>query len=780
MPQARPATLRQGTGISPITGSDRVSRAGVMRLHRALRIALALALPFGTLVHPVRAQESRVSSEPRAVSNRLKDLATGTAKSVDSMPEAPVTPPPSPPKAETPSMPPRTVGGTARGAERTVASPQEPMSSPPVPPAPPEPLRRAARPEKAEVSEEPRPISNRFKELVKDHPKPSASRLPAASPSTPPAAPPAVVEVPKPRNSGRTSGFPLGAGFGSHASRAPQSVLITPEPSVVDSYVDTYVPSIVPSAEATGSMGQGVFPTYGEKMLMGGGADGSKSDYMRSFGGGVGGPDSAYQTSTGIFPYDSTYGGIYTQHPEVFGPINRTLGFFGPNQALSLEGGRLQNTSVSLDGTLLPLFTRTYEPDRAHVRAGPFTADLLYLGAGALYSDYNGPRTFPEGREDGFMSYIDFGVRAVAQLTDQFYLALGTSLIYLPDSNKLGFLVTNRSAPGISLTMDHHATRNGWDYRIYDNFVGGFRSLQYFENFDNDAMEAAGRYTFGLGGRFNDQGSGSLFDEDAIVFSNVVGASVSGLINPAWRTTFRASHADLWRTFDMDDAGSRERIGALLGYEGAVLPLAPYVSYDVFSNDTFESLYHMTNAGLRGKLSENLSLSTSAGYLWTTDLPADRESLLWRAVLSHDLSERTVQSVGIGRNFFANDFSDEFAVASLLNYRISHRVSNRIYGSTFLSHTKAEPLGNVGDQVTSDTAGVRMSFRPLDYTEVFATTAWQHSEHTPQTLEMNRSIYQVGVNQRILSRLTAGLLAQYEEADFFDEYLYRLTIRRYF
>jgi hypothetical protein len=556
--------------------------------------------------------------------------------------------------------------------------------------------------------------------------------------------------------------------------------LDSPQPSEVDTYVDTYVPSVVPSAAATGSMENWVFPTYQEKMLMGGGTDGRAGDYMRSFGGGLGGPDSPYQTASGIFPYDSTYGGVYSQHPEIFRPINRTLGFFGPNQALSIEGQRFQNSSVSLDGNLLPLFTRTYEPDRAHVRLGPFAADLLYLGAGALYSDYKGPRQFPEGREDGLISYIDFGVRAVAQLTDQFYLALGTSLIYLPETNQLGFLVSNRSVPGLSLSLDHHATVNGWDYRVFDNLTGGFRSLQYFENFDNDAWETAGRYSFGLNNQLNDRGDNSLFDDQAVFFSNVLGASASSLITSAWRTTFLASHSDFWRTFDFEDAGSRDRLSALLGYEGATLPLSPYLSYDLFTNDGFDSLFHTANAGVRGKIAENLTLSASTGFLWTTDLPVDRESVLWRVGLTHDLSERTVQSVGFGKNFFTNDFADEFALASYLNYKISHRISNRLYGTTFAQHNTADPLGADPSEITSDTLGIRMSFRPLNYTEVFATTAWQQAEHSPQDFEQNRSVYQVGVNQRILSRLTAGLLAQYEEADFFDEYLYRLTIRRYF
>jgi hypothetical protein len=515
-------------------------------------------------------------------------------------------------------------------------------------------------------------------------------------------------------------------------------------------------------------------------MLMGGGSDGRAGDYMRSFGGGLGGPDSPYQTASGIFPYDSTYGGVYSQHPEIFRPINQTLGFFGPNQALSIEGQRFQNTSASLDGNLLPFFTRAYEPDRAHVRLGPFSADLLYLGAGALYSNYNGPRQFPEGREDGLISYIDFGVRAVAQITDQFYLALGTSLVYLPETNKLGFLVSNRSGPGLSLTLDHHATVNGWDYRVFDFLSGGYRSLQYFENFENDAWETAGRYSFGLRNQLNDRGTNSLFDDRSVYFSNLLGASASSLITPAWRTTFSATHTDFWQTFDFDGAGSRERLGALLGYEGAALPLAPFFSYDLYSIDGFDSLINQASAGLRGKIAENLTLSASTGFLWTAEMPVDRESSLWRINLTHDLSERTVQSVGLGKSFFTNDFANEYALASFVNYRISHRLTNRLYGTTFLQHNKADPLTAEPTEIISDTVGIRMSFRPLNYTELFATTAWQQTQHSPQDVERHRSIYQVGVNQRILSRLTAGLLAQYEETDFFDEYLYRLTIRRYF
>jgi hypothetical protein len=796
-----------GGRIVPILPNGRFcSNAGRKCWHRsgtATILGLLVWLTvFGTS-RPAQAQEGRVTSEPRAVSNRLKDLATGSAKSVEAMPVEP--PAAVPTAAPTEKLRPSAPNGEGIGRTPEKTSPEPEEAAPQVASQPKRDASRwATKPAKPEVNDQPRAVSSRLKDLAKGQPNsaPQPQQTPPPAPQTPPAtpapadAPPTMVGALEPkakakpergilagRRNESPTGSPLGVGNGSHASKAhsqvPLFTLDSPQPSEVDTYVDTYVPSVVPSAAATGSMENGVFPTYQEKMLMGG-EGGRSGDYMRSSGGGIGGPDSIYQSSSGIFPYDSTYGGVYSQHPEIFRPINRTLGFFGPNQALSIEGQRFQNSSVSFDGNLLPFFTRTYEPDRAHVRFGPFAADLLYIGAGALYSDFNGPQKFPEGREDGLISFIDLGVRAVAQLTDQFYLALGTSLIYLPETNQLGFMISNNSGPGLSLIMDHHDTINGWDYRVFDQLAGGFLASAYFENFDNDAWVASGRYAFGINGQLNDRGVNSLFDDQSIFFSNVVGANLSGMITPSWRSTFTARHTDFWRTFDFDNAGSRDQLSALIGYEGAVLPLAPFFSYDLSSNDGFDSLFNRSAVGLRGVLAENLSLQASTGLLWTTEMPVDTQSSLWRINLTHDLSERTVHSVGFGRDFFTNEFVDEFALASFVNYRISHRVTNQLYGAAFAQHSKAEPLQTSISETAFDTFGVRLSYRPLNYTEVFATSAWQQSSFSPQDVERDRSVYQVGINQRILSRLTAGLLAQYEETDFFDEYLYRLTIRRYF
>jgi hypothetical protein len=543
-----------------------------------------------------------------------------------------------------------------------------------------------------------------------------------------------------------------------------------PEDTRTETFVDTYVPT-QPSLGG----GAGVFPTYAEKMLL----DGGQGDYPRSRSG-FGGPDRSYQASSGLIPYDSLYGGIYPSHPDVFDPVNRTLGFFSSHQALAWEGDGFQNASATLDGSLFPLFIRNYEPDRSQVRFGPFSGDLLYLGAGALYSDFQGAQRFPDGREDGFISYIDLGARAVAQITDQFYLALGLNLIYLPGTNQLGFSINNGNlTPGLAFALERQGSYRGWDYRVFDRFSGAFGALGVFEDLSSDAFNAAGRYSFGINGRFDDRGTDSLFDNESILFANRIGASASALTSPVWRSSLNVDHTDFWRTFDFEDGGSRDHFGALLGYEGAGLPLSPSFSYDVFSNDSFESFNHRVAATLRGRVAENLALSASTGYFWTTDLNPDRQSWLWNLNLTHDLSERTVQTFGVGQDLVTNDFTPDQAWATYARYRLSHRVSTRLYGSILLQHSEAERLNDTGGSRTADLAGVKLSYRPLDYTEVFAQTAWEETQWEGDAPQ-DRSIYQVGLNQRILSRLYGGLLAQYEDTDFFDERLYWLTIRRYF
>jgi hypothetical protein len=157
----------------------------------------------------------------------------------------------------------------------------------------------------------------------------------------------------------------------------------------------------------------------------------------------------------------------------------------------------------------------------------------------------------------------------------------------------------------------------------------------------------------------------------------------------------------------------------------------------------------------------------------------EQESGLWRVALGHDVSERTRQTFGVGQGFFLNPVADDVALASYLNYGLSHRITSRTQGALFAQKSDSE--AGVGTQAGDSLQfAARLNYRPLDYTDVFVQAAHERFEGTGQDSGLDRSVLQVGLNQRLMSRLTAGILAQFEQSDFFDESLYQLTVRRYF
>jgi hypothetical protein len=304
--------------------------------------------------------------------------------------------------------------------------------------------------------------------------------------------------------------------------------------------------------------------------------------------------------------------------------------------------------------------------------------------------------------------------------------------------------------------------------------------MNLFGQLNEDAFDSAGRYSFGIARSRLEDDRADLFDESNMFVSNVVGANASSLVSPEWRTTFAVDHSNFWTLRDGDEGRTRDHAGVLLGYEGARLLLSPFAAYDVFSNDQLSSFYHTVDTGVNGRIAENLSLLASTGFLWTSGLIEEQESWLWRVALGHDISERTRQTFGVGQDFFLDPVSDDVALASYLNYGLFHRITSRTQAALFAQ--KSESDERVGGSRAGDSVqfAARLYYRPLDYTTVFVQDAYERFEANGRDSKQERSVFQLGVNQRISSRLTAGILAQYEETDFFDESLYQLTVRRYF
>lgn len=512
----------------------------------------------------------------------------------------------------------------------------------------------------------------------------------------------------------------------------------------------------------------GYFPTIEETQLLGG-------DYPRSRSESTGGPDFTNLSATGAVPYPSQARVNRAPWADSLNPLNPYLGFFAHNDGLVIEGESYPN---GLTGTLdggLPLLTRNFNPERAHIKAGPLYADLLYLGTEVIYSDYDGTRKFRQGEEDGWLFGVSMGVRILLQVTDEFFLTAAGNLIYLPQENQLGFFLGTGGEPAAFASLNYQAKLGDWNIHVYDNFTGAI-GLDLFADIDSDAYKRAGRYSFGFA---NTDRSTDLWDGDNVIFANTVGLDASRPVWDDWRWWIGARHRDSWRTYDFDDHTNSDEAYTRIGYNGVDIPFAPYAEYRVSTYDDWDAFYHRVYVGANGRLSENITLNGRVGYLFTSGNASTEDQILWNLRLTHEIGPRTWHSIEAGQDFVEREIIDATAVSSYVRYDINHQF------------TRSLSAGLYGQY--SDDQNIRGSFDG-HRTQVGALVDWKVAEGVNGRVYANgvferrddgllvedRWIGRVGYSQQITSRLTGNLYYQYEEAEEFSENLFGLSLRQSF
>lgn len=421
----------------------------------------------------------------------------------------------------------------------------------------------------------------------------------------------------------------------------------------------------------------------------------------------------------------------------------------------------------------VPLFSRDFNSDEAHLKVGPFYFQALWVGAGVLYSDFQGDRSFRAGEEDGCLSYANFRFRMAAELTPSLYMTVNGEIIYLFEENQLGFRTGVSGRPFAEIAYEGEA--GSWDYRLYALFGTGSVS----DLFGEDAYDRAGRYSFGFLG-YEDGRNGLVYDP--FLYTRV-GVEASTPTSPDWRLTLSADHTDYWWLGDDrdDEHSARERIGARYGAQPNRVPFTPWVSYDLFSNDYFDTLYHTIYTGGSGRLSENVQFDGRFGYYWTSEKVSDRDHWLWNVGLRHQINERTVHGIRFGQDFFMNDFSIDSSVSNFAHYYITHELTDRIRLHGFAQWSNDELLSGplVGGEYDRELYGFRLSYEVSDRISTDFGYRIEYREPS-DSRGYERSIFDANLNARIGLRTTGYLRYQHEDSDFYYEDLYMAGVRRHF
>lgn len=536
--------------------------------------------------------------------------------------------------------------------------------------------------------------------------------------------------------------------------------------------VQTYEPPLPQARVAAVSDSSGYFPTLAEDALLRGAYD------SRLFGNANDGPDAREQNATGLFPYQDPVPNFFQRHSAFFQPVDQVLGIFNGFDAWTWESDRLRNAAITVDAHG-GIFTRSFDPNLAMVKAGPLFFDLLWVGAGAVWSDYNGPQSFGPDNGDGFTGYIDIGLRAMLRLTDTIYLSVAANLIYLPFENRIAFgSGLSAGFPGAGISLLYGDTVGAWDIQFYDNFWGR-PGLNFFADASSGAVDRAGRYFFG----FQQPRGNEFFNENGVVFGNQIGFNATRLVfDNQWRYWFDVEHHDFWSTFNFTNHGTRDHIGTWLGYEGSIIPFAPRISYDLFSYDGYDTLFHQFALQLTGRITENLSWNGQTGVLFGDD----SARFIWQIGLEHAITEKTVQWLRFGEWVFHNDLRPESLVSRFVSYGINQRLSRQSSLTAFIQYADAEAGINTPGVNERLSAGVRLSIQPLDFTNISLLALYETSDNPAPSASIDdydRWLYRIEIMQQLGVRLTGQLFYQYEEAtnaSSFSEHAVGVSLRRYF
>ena len=495
---------------------------------------------------------------------------------------------------------------------------------------------------------------------------------------------------------------------------------------------------------------KGYFPTRTDTYLLSGDLLGS-AGYPRSrapLHSESGGPDLS---TTGIWKYDDPTENFFEKHSEFFKPLDSALGFFSPRESITIESDDSSDLNFSLDPGLP--FTRQFNPDLAHLKAGPFHFDLLTVSSKALYSDYESDIR-ELNHEDGLLSIIELTGRAYARLTDDLYLSFAGTLYYLPGDDKWGVDLGGRARSYARLNWNRKVSV--WDIHLYDEFKVLHRSNDMLDPMEVDEIERAGRYRLG---RVDNSRVNGYFDANGLIYSNVIALQAMRPLGSYWSFWSKLDHADFWQTSQFVDHYTRDRAQLMLSHEGDNLSFPPFVTYDVGTRDEFETFQQQAWLGAKGRFTENLRGTTRAGYYWDSGTPGsrNRESILYEGGLTHEINSSTRHSLYSGLIYDDDIYGDD-GLYNYTRYTLSHSFSPRLTTRAFCG------IQNRQDDQDLDrwNMGLHISANITDYINLTLLARYENTTHSSMS-DWDRWVYRTGLRYRLMSRLHLEINYQYED-----------------
>jgi hypothetical protein len=339
--------------------------------------------------------------------------------------------------------------------------------------------------------------------------------------------------------------------------------------------------------------------------------------------------------------------------------------------------GKLR-TSAPLGPTYrLPLFTWEGAPDDAELKIGRFYLDILTLSGTVLYSDNTEQE---EEKTDGeALSMFRLQSVAMLQLTETMRLSFGSTLVYLPFREELGFAdpladLTFGLQPVFLTQLDYEIPLGkNTTLSILDSFTGqsgGFGTSQSFSLLQRDPRQlddVEGRRSL-IQVEARDDSRRTF--RDGISYRNVVQTSVSSIVPTHTRLTVGYIHDNLW--FDSVNSGqprSSDNFTFLAENIRENMRFKPRINYSARHQNNRHGYDQNITAGFRGPVSDYIEINADAGAFLSG--ASDQRSAIYQFGILHEPRESTTHSLFIQR-------SQVFPSAQLvtqLSYRLQQVLS---------------------------------------------------------------------------------------------------------
>ncbi len=425
-----------------------------------------------------------------------------------------------------------------------------------------------------------------------------------------------------------------------------------------------------------------------------------------------------------------------------------------------------------------PLLQRGFAPEDADLKLGPLYFKLRHLSSALLFSD-NVNHSI-DNRESDWLGIVTVGGQILAQLTEGFRVAVAGNFVYLPKTNEAGFTGFSLRAPysfGIGANPSVQ-TQVSWEPIVFglpvtitDEFSVGL--LRYsntaYDTFDIlDGTEFDGRATTGIyslriprgGARGQDTRSRqnqSASEFGQTYYSNRISLSTGGRLPGDNSFHFRASHTDIW--YEDDNFPFPDSTYALqfsIQSDRKNLRFKPFVSYSLTHRDNPDRYSNTVLGGIRGPITDLLSLEASAGHSWVSE--SDSSGFVWRVGLYHRPGPYTRHSLVYARE--TSEFLDE--VNEHLIYHFHKILGPDLTATVYAGFGLVEDIDALNPDREDFRAGLRLHYiiSPKSSLSVLAQyTTINYSDGLGGTDTWRiRGEYR----HRFLDRLSARLIYQHE------------------